>query len=317
MYKVVILAIAFALIGSVSEEMHAQGDVRLDSNALEQLRTYEDTLGLLSYLTINDSLPEGRFAACKALITTLVKALKTENSFYYPFERLRSMSILYSPDSTFRIFTWQLYVDVDQYRYYGAIQLNSPQLKLIPLVDRSFTVESPEFEVLPSDRWYGAVYYNILPFDTPEGRKYLLFGYNAFGLFHHQKIIDVLELKDGKATFGAPVFHYHDPTTGESSVHYRIVKTYSAEASFRLNWDETQGMIVFDHLTPMGGNYGQGITMVPDGTYEGFRFQNGKWIWVPMIDYQAVEEPPRPNPILDQRKERDLFGKPKKGKNQP
>lgn len=311
-YKVIFLTLAFIVLIAPTKSS-AQSNTRLDTAALAQLQGYEDTLGLLSFLVLNDSLPEARFAACKKLITTLVKALKIENSFYYPFERMRHVSILYPPDSTFRIFTWQLYAGVDEYRYYGAIQINSPKLQLIPLSDRSFTVETPEFEVLPPERWYGAVYYNLLPFDTPEGKKYLLFGYNALGLFQHRKIIDVLSLVDGKATFGAPVFNYHDPLTGENAIHYRIVKTYSAEASFRLNWDESLDMIVFDHLTTIGGQYGQGPTMVPDGTYEGFRLENGKWVWVPMLDYQAVDEPPRPAPILDERKGKDLFGKPKKG----
>ncbi|MEY3369157.1 MAG: hypothetical protein RI973_2312, partial [Bacteroidota bacterium] len=90
------------------------------------LEEYEDSLGYFGFLVINDSASENRFASCKLLIKTLVKALQVENSFHYPFEQLQTVSILYPPDSTFRIFTWQLYVDENDYRYYGAIQMNSP-----------------------------------------------------------------------------------------------------------------------------------------------------------------------------------------------
>lgn len=307
----------FVAIGlSAIQNARGQQPMPFDSSELKTLRSYEDTLGLLSFLVVNDSLAENRFLACHKLIKTLVKALKTENSFQYPFERMRSVSIQYPADSSFRVFTWQLYVDVNEYRYYGAIQLNTPQLKLIPLVDRSFTIEDPENATLSPEKWYGALYFNIYDFDTPEGRKYLLFGFNAHGLFNHIKLIDVLTLQNGQATFGAPVFVFHDEETGTDEVKNRLVFTYSAEAAFKLNYDETFGMIVYDHLTPIGGTYGQGTSLVPDGTYEGLKLANGMWHWVPYIQNQILDEAPRPEPVLDTRKNKDLLGnEKKKGKN--
>jgi hypothetical protein len=279
-----------------------------------QLKTYEDTLGLMAFLVVNDSLPENRFGACKKLITTLVKALKIENSFQFPFERLKSVSILYPPDSTFRVFTWQLYVDKDDYRYYGAIQMNSPALKLFPLIDRSFEVNDVEHEILTPEKWYGALYYNIRQFDTAEGRKYLLFGYDGYTFFNKRKLVDVLTIGPGKPTFGAPVFVKQDSAMEVPIVTNRLLMEYSAEASCRMNFDETYDMILYDHLLPMGGNYGQGMTMVPDGSYEGYQLQNGRWHWVEKVFHQIQEEAPRPEPVLDKR-QKDIFGKPKKKGN--
>ena len=246
------------------------------------------------------------------------QSLKDPNSFHYPFERLKSVSILYPPDSTFRVFTWQLYVDVDDYRYYGAIQMNSPDLKLYPLIDRSFEVEAPEQDILSPEKWYGALYYNIRQFDTPVGRKYLLFGFDGFSFFNKRKLIDVLSLQDGKAIFGAPAFVETNPKTGQRTVRNRLVKEYSAEASFKLNFDETYDMILFDHLETLGGSYNQGMTNVPDGTYEGYKLENGQWAWVEQLPTQTLEEAPRPEPVLDGRKGKDILGKQKKkGKSRP
>lgn len=275
------------------------------------LKEYEDTLALCAFLTINDSMPEERFAACKKLITTLVKSLKTPNSFRYPFERVKNVSILYPPDSTFRVFSWQLYVDVDDYRYYGAIQMNTPDLKLYPLIDRSSEVQSLESDILTPDKWYGAVYYNLVPFDTDQGRQYLLFGYDGFSYFNKRKVADVLHFTDGKPGFGAPVFVQQDSVGGQT-VRNRLVMEYSAEASFKFNYDETYGLILFDHLTLMAGSYNQGPVMVPDGTYEGYRLQNGKWMWVEKYWDQVMDEAPRPEPVLDERKGTDVFGKEKR-----
>ena len=152
---------ALSLFALLSLFAYAEASAQtLDDGQFEEIRKIEDTLLVLGFTVINDSLPEQRFGACREMIPALVRALKVENSFHYPFNRLKSVSIQYPSDSTFRIFTWQLYVDENDYRYYGAIQMNSPDLKLYPLVDRSFQIENVEFEALPPEKWYGAVIYN-------------------------------------------------------------------------------------------------------------------------------------------------------------
>ncbi len=82
--------------------------------------------------------PEGRFRADTNFIRSLVKALKLPNSFEYPFDSLQTISRLYAPDSSFRIFTWQYKKDNLLYLQEGAIQMNQPDgsLKLFPLVRR-------------------------------------------------------------------------------------------------------------------------------------------------------------------------------------
>jgi hypothetical protein len=292
----------------------AQKAGKIDATSYAQLKEYEDTLGLCGYLIINDSLPEGRFAGCKKLITTLKQALKLPNSFNYPFEQVKSVSIQYPADSTFRIFTWQLYVDVDDYRYYGAIQMNTPDLQMYPLIDRSADVQSEEYDILKPENWYGALYYNTKPFDTPEGRKYLLFGYDGHRFFDKRKLVDVLSFKDGKPVFGAPVFVQKDSLGNELAVRNRLLFEYSAEASFKMNFDEAYGLIIYDHLIMMAGSSGQGPTMVPDGTYEGYQLKNGQWEWVEKYWTQTMDDAPRPEPVLDNRKGQDVFGKPKKKK---
>ncbi len=289
---------------------HAQAG-KITSEGMTKLKEYEDTLALCAFLVVNDSLPEERFATCKKLITTLVQALKTENSFNYNFDRLKSVSIQYPQDSSFRVFTWQLYVDVDDYRYYGAIQMNSGKLQLFPLIDRSAEIEAEEYDLLTPEKWYGSVYYNLKQFKTGEGNKYLLFGFDGYTFFNKRKVVDVLSFKDGKPIFGAPVFVQED-SLGNQTIRNRLVMEFSSEASFKLNFDETWGLIIFDHLMTMAGGYGQGPTQVPDGTYEGYKLENGHWNWVEKYWTETMEEAPRPEPVLDSRGGQDMFGKAKK-----
>jgi len=273
-----------------------------DRDAIHEI---EDTLAVLGFAVINDSLPDERFLACRQMIPTLVRALKKPHSFDYPFERLKSVSIQYPADSTFRIFTWQLYVDENDYRYFGAIQLNTPQLQLIPLVDRSFQVEAPEQAALSPDQWYGAVYYNLMTLDSPQGKYYLLFGFDGYELFRKRKVLDVLTFNErGEAVFGAPVI----PGKAGAPPRHRMVLEYSAEASIRLNYDAALDLVIFDHLITMGGQHGEGPVNFPDGSYEAFKVDKGRLSYIDKVWNQVSDEPPRPTPILDQRK-KDILGK--------
>ena len=273
-----------------------------------QLKAYEDTLGMLGFVIMNDSSENERFGATRLMIPTLVSALKIPNSFKYPFERLKSVSIQYAPDSTFRIFTWQLFVNDTDYRYYGAIQMNTPELKLFPLIDRSFNLENPQQGVLKPDSWYGALYYAIQKLEDPQQPYYLLMGYDGFSFFRRRKVLDVLSFQDGNPVFGASII---PETVSDSLPRQRMILEYSASASVRLNWDAALELIVFDHLIPIDGAYGEGEVLVPDGSYEAFRIEKGKLVYIPMLETQLQLEPPRPSPVLDD-KSKDILGKPTK-----
>ncbi|MEL6717690.1 MAG: hypothetical protein AAFO82_01780 [Bacteroidota bacterium] len=291
----------------------------------------EDTLGVLSYAIVNAADSKQRFMACRSFIPMLTQALKTPNSFNYPFERLNTVSIQYPKDSTFRVFTWQLYVDSSEYRYFGAIQMNTPDLQLIPLIDRSFQIEDLEYTKVDNKQWYGALYYNILDFDTPKGKKYLLFGYDGYRnveryeenakrgrelAFSHndlegyakRKLIDVLTIENGKASFGAPVFTSNEAPNGLKKS--RIVLEYSAESKIVCNYDEFEDAIIYDHLMLVGSEIpGERPLQIPDGTFEGYKYQDGLWVYVPKMFHTVVEKAPREEPVLD--KERDILGRKK------
>ncbi len=280
----------------------AQAQISADGRAY--LEEMEDTIALLAHAIVNDSLEENRFGACREMIPRLVNALKVKHSFEYPFEQLKAVSVQYPQDSSFRIFTWQLYVNENEYRYYGAIQLNSPELQLFPLVDRSFEVRQPEQAVLSPEQWYGAVYYNLKQVGRKENRYYLLFGFDGNELFRKRKLIEVLRFVDGKPKFGAPVFEH-----GAGKVKHRIVREYAAEVGTRLNYDEALEIIIFDHLIAQNGPYGEGLNFYPDGSYEGYELTKaGKWAYIEKVFDQVSEEAPRPAPILDNRK-KDIFGR--------
>ncbi len=301
-------------IGVQAQSSKTKPAGRLSPPAIEQLHRIEDTLGILAYAVVNDSIETERFAACRALIPALVRALKVENSFNYAFSRLKTLSILAPPDSSFRVITWQLFVNDSTYRYYGAIQRNSSVLQLFALRDKHAELDDlPVYDQLTPENWYGALYYNLRQFDSREGRKYLLFGFDAFSFFEKRKVIDVLSFdKAGQPVFGAPVFEREETKPGLPE--QRLLFEYSAETSVRVNWDEQYQMVLFDHLIAIPSPFGRGMTHVIDGSYDGLKLEKGRWKYIQQVFHDTQETPPFPEPVLDKEKGKDVMGREKKVK---
>jgi hypothetical protein len=274
---------------------------------VEQLKKAEDTLSFLAYAIVNDSLAEDRFFATREMILTLVRALRLKNSFYYPFLNLKSVSIQYPPDSSFRMFTWQLEVSKSEYRYYGAMQLRADSLILFPLIDRSFNIKSPEKMILTADQWMGCLVYGIQQMGHDEGATYLAFGYDANDGKTRKKWIEPIRIVQGKPVFGAPLFPVG--RVDSSFIPNRFILTYAAESTIKLNYDSELELIVFDHLAPLALKPGQPEIMVPDGSYEAFKIYADKLEYIEMLPVTiSDEEVLRPKPILG-NDQKDIFGK--------
>lgn len=267
----------------------------------------EESLQELAETIMKDSVTEKRVNACQSFIPLLVEALKNPNSFLHPFDSLKTISIQYPADSSFRIFTWQLYVDVADYRYFGALQMNSEELKLYPLKDESANVDDAEYDILSPEEWYGAVYYNLKDFETPDGTQYLLFGYDGYQFFDKRKIVDVLRFRDGEPVFGSPVFAKIEEGRNPITQN-RLVREYSAASSIRCNYDIEHSILLLDHMTTTRRLDGNGLSQIPDGTYEGYRLKDGLWVYEEKVFHEMLDEAPRPKPVLDSRKKKDIFG---------
>lgn len=274
---------------------------------LEKLAAAGDSLQILGKTMLLDSVGDHRFAACHQILPLLKSALSIKNSFNYKFSEAKTISIQYPADSSFRIFTWQLFVDDSTYKYYGGIQTAGKDGSFYPFNDQSDDLDDACFEALSPEKWYGALYYRITELDGREGKKYLLYGFDAYRFFEKRKILDVLTFRDGKPVFGAPVFN-RSIASARGVPEMRLILTYSAETNVSLNFDEEYGMILFDHLIAAQSPFENGITNVPDGSYEGFKIKNGKLEYVNKVFNDSQEEAPRPKPVLDTRKGKSIFG---------
>ena len=230
-----------------------------------------------------------------------VRALNTPHSFQYPFDSLVTISMLCPPDSSFRIYTWQLVLD-NRVRQHGAIQMKTDDgsLKLLPLTDRSDNTIAFADTTGNNKAWMGAVYYRIIQKKNGGENFYTLLGYDENNLRSSRKIIEVLNFSNGEPIFGGRYFSFEEDTIFKAATS-RYVMEYKKEAGPRLTYDKELDMIVMEHLTSETGEAKKKFTMVGDGDYEGFKWKNGKWVHVEKIFHYVTAEgqEPVPAPIRD------------------
>lgn len=268
------------------------------------LHKKEDSLKTFSLQIIRGRTASDRFTADSQFTKMFVRALKIKNSFYYPFDSLLTISKLVPEDSSFKIFTWQMVVNDYVTRQHGAIQMRTADgsLKLFPLIDKSDVTENIEDTVGNNFGWIGAVYYKLIEKHAFGKNFYTLLGYDENNINSNKKIIEVLTFKDGQPIFGGPYFSFQNNSVFKKS-RARYIMEYKKNASPRLNYDPDRDMIIYEHLISESGEPQKKYTYIPDGDYEGLKWENGKWIHIQKVFTQKTPEgqEPLPQPVLDSK----------------
>ena len=325
--------IVFLLFGCLLAAVSPVSAQHLSHEQEKSFQQREDTLKKYAFDLVNADTANNRFLADSMFVRSLVRALRQPNSFYFPFDSLETISRLYAPDSSFRIFTWQFKKDDYMYLQEGAIQMNTPDgsLKLFPLFDASMFTEHPLDSVRTRRNWIGAIYYKMI-LKTWQGRKYYtLLGFDDYSPTSNKKWMEVLTFNSqGEPQFGGPYFSF-----AQDSVHkpaqYRFNIEYKKEAATRFNYDPDMDLVVYDHLVPEGGEPKKKDSYIPDGDFEAFQWKEGHWVHVEksLFTFKLKDgEAPMEAKMLDdkgnaneqqlqQATEKNLKKKPGGGNNNP
>lgn len=288
----------FFVLAAADAQVH-----KIASPDLKMLRKKEDSLKQFVKNVMVDSFTAGRMRSDSQFVKTLVRSLKIKNSFYFPFDSVTGIGKLYAPDSSFRIITWQLSFDDYYCRQRGAIQFRTPDgsLRLVPLRDYSEFADDPMDSVRSKDNWIGAVYYNIIQTKYNNKNFYTLFGFDANGVRSNKKWIEVLTIDNNQMpVFGGRFFSFEKDSAKKAS-QFRYSIEYKKDASTTVNYDPDLKMILVDHLVSESNEDDLPYTFVPDGDYEGFKWENGKWLHVDKVFHEKLEDgqAPVPDPLRD------------------
>ncbi|MEP7279718.1 MAG: hypothetical protein ABI813_13800 [Bacteroidota bacterium] len=247
----------------------------------------EDSLKIYADSMINAETAGHRFLSDSQFVKTFVRTLKINNSFAFHFDSLATVSRLYPADSSFRIFTWQL--KKDDYMYYqkGAIQMKTSDgsLKLYPLFDASMFTAKPLDSIRTRRNWIGAIYYRIIQKETNGKKYYTLLGFDDYTVSSNRKWMEVLSFDDqtGEPVFGGPLISFKNDTGKVKPILNRFDIEYKKEARTLFNYNPEMDMILYDHLISETEEPGKKETYIPDGDFEGFKWENGQWVHVDKV----------------------------------
>lgn len=240
----------------------------------QKLYSLQDTLKKISAATVSETNDTKKTEINARFVKTLVEALKIPNSYTFPFDSLRNVSVVKSPDQAFRILSWYVQQGNGTYRYYGAIQMNtgSGPLKLFPLIDQTENISDAN-SITDNQKWFGARYYEIVP--VTSGNRlpyYVLLGWKGNTSETTKKVIEILTFNQDKITFGAPLFDGKE-LKGKN----RVIFEYTKANAMTLKTDKKAGMIVFDHLAPFDPEMvGKFEYYGSDGTFDAFKVIGGR-----------------------------------------
>ena len=144
-------------------------------------------------------------------------------------------------------------------------------IDIYELNDATESIKSPERVKVGPDKWYGAVYYDMIESKFDKETYYTLLGYKSNDGLVKTRVIETLFFDKKKCRFGAPIFEH------EKATYHRRVFRYSAGANMMLKYDEKRKSIVFDHLSPNSSMFiGEYRYYGPDWSYDSY-LNSGKY----------------------------------------
>ncbi|MBK9285198.1 MAG: hypothetical protein IPM51_12930 [Sphingobacteriaceae bacterium] len=210
----------------------------------------------------------------------------------YSFDSLKEVSILVPKDKKFMLITWNLFKDDGTHAFFGYLLVNnSKRIKKgflkhetieayehFTLIDQSPLVKSPETYIGNPGKWFGMLYYSVIPCDG----YYTLIGFDPNDKLVSRKFIDVLYFRsNGVPVFGKDVFKFAKKNPR------RLMFEYSADISMSVKYNEKRGQIIYSHLAPRKeGDILEGIPQYygPDGSFDALELKKGKWVTVEDVD---------------------------------
>ncbi|MBT8229152.1 MAG: hypothetical protein KJO50_02760 [Bacteroidia bacterium] len=261
---------------------------------------YKGDLVFYGDVMINASKSQNREKAGTLFRTAFDNYISSHNLFEKDLSFLEGVSVLQPEDNAFKLLSWQLELDDNKFEYY--CYLVKPDGSFIEFKQNDYPREVMEAMEMSPEEWYGCIYYNIM---SNGPGKYLLFGFNGNGKWKNLKLADIMTIEGEEILLGYPGFE--DKLNPGTRIN-RLVLSYSSDATLQLNYNPGLQLIIHDHLIQRIGRIpGQGPVFLPDGTYEGYEFIEGIWMYREKIYDHTYDAAPRPKPVLGNKK--DLFGK--------
>lgn len=268
------ILITIALFFSVQLSLFAQHETQLTTTKVDQAR-----IEFLANSVLQELPKHEKDSLNQLLIQELPFDDNLATTFRTNFNEVKSISILTSPDSAFRIFNWEMaYLDgTNRYECFiiknieGKLQYDHLQAS-----DSTFDREKLINKQLGAKNWLPALYYEIIPVKSRFQTFYTLLGWDGNDVLTNKKYIEVLWFdKTGKIHFGAPIFK------DNRSVQSRVVFEYGGQNAMNLNYENQLERVSFSHLAPPSSTL-EGVYEYygADVTFDAYEWKGKYWQFI-------------------------------------
>lgn len=236
----------------------------------------EDSLAYYHNLILKVQTDEERLALSDNMRNVLIAALEDDKVFDYPFDKLR-ISKIKSADNRVRILNWNVPMTNGTHWYVAFVLSKTDRKGRMDWTELKCMKNAPpniDSQVFNQKKWPGALYYEIIPMEKKNCKKYALLGWEGKDNLSSRKVVEIMTIAGkNNVRFGDDVFK-----DGTNAFKKRYVLEYSEEVSVVLKYYPEQECIVMDELAPknpvMEGIYSE---YGPLGHYQLLRLQKGHW----------------------------------------
>lgn len=261
--------------------MYSQSIYEIENKLINQLEKVHFEKNYNKALEYNDEFK-----------TLLGKSIENKELMEYEFDSLsKFMSTVKSPDGTFRLFNWNIELDNQKQHYECWIIMNDK--KIIKLTDYKVPIQNLEYVKLGTNKWLGALYFDIIPVQKKNKTYYTLLGWDGNDMFSNKKVIECMTFSNKNIIqFGSPIFKYPDGKTKR-----RVIFQYNKDSymSLKHNVIRKEDYLVFDHLTPTAPNLKDFPEWyVTDLSFDAFKWEEKEWIYINDYDAKSLKALRRP-----------------------
>lgn len=235
-----------------------------------------------SILKLSDAIrlepDEKKLEASARLETLLSTYYSNVVNFDNSFGKIPYIGQLESPDGKLKMVCWNAALEKGDFKYFCVLRYKPSKEEVFVTVFEDSDEDWSRINRKPirPSKWYGALYYKILANKYKGKTYYTLLGWDGKDNITNRKVVDVLNIQGKSVILGASMFKDEQ----EKPVH-RLIYEYANDVSMALNYDETEKMIVMDHLAPEDSRFvGQYQFYGPDFSYDALQFKKGEWVYL-------------------------------------
>lgn len=243
------------------------------------ISSYTDRINSIFLRIKADTIEETLRQRNDSILFLVREIAEQEGSFHWGLDSLRFMKKFVADDRQMALYSWVVPMGESR-RLYNAV-FQTAEGETYTLKQTADTSYIPKNQLYAKD-WYGALYYEIIPFKSEKRTLYALIGWRELA-DRQQKVVDVLDVSSGELLLGQPLFlHTEEDFYGKEHTitQNRLIFEYDKRVTMFLSYNKRKKRLELDNLSPMEVVDGKVLSYGPDFSVNAYRLRKGRWVFV-------------------------------------